>query len=180
MKAKASRIPPGTGSLSVQLGPHRLGSILEDEKIVLFRNGKDSGHLRHPSSQMNRHQGLGSGGDGCLNCIRIDIQILADIGKNRFGPYQGNGGGGSNERIGRSDHLVPRPHPDCPQCQMERTGSIGNPSGERTSAILGKLLFKGLNLWSLDVPAFIQNGSKGLHQAIANLPRFQRKIRVRN
>ena len=71
----------------------------------------DPAHVGHIAAQMNRNNPPGSGRDGLLDLVAVDIEILAHIHEHRFGAHIDHCRAGRHESMGRDDDSSPGPMP---------------------------------------------------------------------
>ena len=101
----------------------RLGRVLDDHQAVLLSQSAKGVHLAQASGQVDRHDRLGAGGDGPRNGLRIDVLVRPHIGEDRCRPHMDDGGGRSDEGVGRRDHLIARPYAQRLEGEDEGVGS---------------------------------------------------------
>ena len=112
MEAEAAEIPEGSQRPPLIFRQNALRRILHHEQVMPFCNIHDLVHLAAHPGVMNRNDSPGLLRDGVLDQLFIQVHgIRTDIHEHRSRPAQHKGVRRRYERIGRHDHLIPRPHP---------------------------------------------------------------------
>jgi hypothetical protein len=85
----------------------RMGTILDDDQIMLFGNIHDGVHIGHLCPQMDGDDGFGAFGDGGGNGRRTEaVGVGVNVGDDGNAASGHRGGGGGLKGVGRHDDLI--------------------------------------------------------------------------
>jgi hypothetical protein len=167
VSAPASPKPPrffdgkklkGAGHPAVQLGPVRLGGVLEHLNAAGFRQLPQFRKRRGVAEDVDRDQRPGAiadrrirGGGGHAPGLGVDV---AEDGGRAEG-HHGLGGGEEGER--GDHHLVARADAQRAETDLQRVGPIGEPDAVLSTDEAGELGLERLDLRAEDVAAALED-----------------------
>jgi hypothetical protein len=100
--------------------PQRLTGVLDERQAVASRDHLEAGHVCRIAEDVDREDRLRAARDRRLGRLRIEVERhWVDVREDRARPLVERGVGRGDEREGARDHLVPLPHPDRSQRQVQ-------------------------------------------------------------
>jgi len=93
-------------------------------------------HVGALAVEVDGQDGLRAVGDGRFHAVRPEVASgRIDIHEDRPGTEPSDGAGRGEERVGRRDHLIPRPHIERHQCHQEGVGPGRHADRERHAGL---------------------------------------------
>ena len=108
VEGEAAEVPDGAEGPALVGAHDGLGRVLDDEQLVLSRNGHDRVHLAGHARVVHDHDGLRAARDGGLDLRLVDVHgVGADVDEDQLRPVVDEGVGGGGEGEARQDDLIP-------------------------------------------------------------------------
>ena len=167
VKRKARGRPERADHAASVAGAGGLRSVLQDQEPMRPGDGVQRVHVAGLAVEMDGEDADGARADGGAGRLGIDqARALQHLAQHRRGADVRDGQSRGDERVGRDDDLVTRADVVGPQHERQRRGPGGDADALLDAAVLGKFVFKRLNLSAQDVRARIEHASERVVQAL--------------
>lgn len=161
----------GSGGTALELGADGLGGILDDGDSMASGDLEDGVHARALAEKVDRQDGPGARGDGGLELLDIEIEIVgANIDIDGPGAEPGNGAGRREEGKGDGNDLIALADAEGHEGQEQGIGAGGAADGVPDTAIGGRLLLESLDLRAHDELLTVEDAGDDLHHLLAYRP----------
>jgi len=153
VEAEDPGIAEGAQLLPPEAAACALGVVLEHLEVVLFRDLHDPVDARGRPAHVHGDDGLRVGRDPLFDAVGVEIQAVIDVADHGNGTRLQDRLVGGDEREGRHDDLVPRPHIEGREGHLQRRRARGDTQGVPGAQVLCELLLELADLE--DAPAFL-------------------------
>ena len=157
VEAEPRRDPERPGRSPIEARAERLRRVLDDQQVVLARDGRQGIHVAGAAVELNGHERTRPLGHQGGNMLRIDHVIVPHVRQdgNRTGVMHRAGGG--HERVRGKDHLVPGLDSRGPQGDQQRIRAVPHPKGVPDIEESSQVCLEALQLGLQDVSSPREN-----------------------
>jgi hypothetical protein len=181
IEAESPRGARGAGPVTIAGGTVRLAGVLDDRESVPERQPPDGGHVGELSVEMDRHDEAGSRSDNSACEVHIESVVSrGDVDWNRNSPGLRDGLPGSDEGLGRHQHLVAGLNLHGEQGEPERVETTARADAEVRPAVRGEIALEGLHDRAVDEDARFDHAGDRLENLFPQRLTYVAEVDERN
>ena len=157
IEGEAPHVAEGAHRLALPVVAVALGAVLHHLEAVAAGDLHDAGHVAGLTEQVHRQDGLGAGGDGGLDLLRVDVVVSVRLHEHRGCPVHGDAHDAGDVGVGADDDLVAPADAQQTEADPQRVQPAGKAHAVFGADVFGPLGFKLLHLAAQNVPAAAQH-----------------------
>ena len=161
-EAEDGEVAEAAGATPLVARAEGLAGVFDDDQAVLAGDRADGVGVGRQTEQVDRHDGLGHGGDGAGDGRGIDVQGLGvDVDEDRSGARLHDRLGGRVEGERRGDDLVALADAGRLEGDREAVGAVAHADRGEGRQVLGRLGFEGLHVGPQNELSVAHDGKDG-------------------